>query len=439
MSNLLYFFLFLVACTDIDIFQRIGERFANPIDIAVSADGSHFYVANADFDRTYNKGSLLILHENGDKIKALPMPRMARSVEVAGSYLLLTFSQSTDTDSSSVRLYSLANPADPVLKKEWQIDCQPLNSTQHADYRYFFITCANGHLWQGDRTALTMHLARIYLQPRRAMYLDPQRELLFSFVVDLDEQTRRDQRFVDKFTYDDDKTEKPNGIPDIWERGEIADIDARLYQYAVYDIPRGVEAKKTAADQQSTPANIHDNELNWLIYNLDTKVEEGESIYRTNFWQAHSDPDDADSFYLTQRGYPNTDSNNVIKAKIVGDVRTQPSSALQFTRVFALTNPLAFPSDLAVSKIDNKKVLLVNSARDFVNWRAKNVYFSILAHVLQAPHWQKEFSGKSVDKAYGQFAINAKGTLMVSSFFGNRVYLFHLKPEASFTLQKTIE
>ena len=400
----------LLTCNSSQQFLQLGKRLASPIDVAVADTGTHFYIINADHDRTYDQGSILVVDEAGKKIRALSTPRMASSVSVAGNNMLVTFMQSTETNHPEVQHYSLQNPASPELPQRWQLPCQPLQSVQRTDYRYFFVSCTDGTLLYGDYDKNILRPVRKYQQPRRAMYLDSERELLLAFPTSLG-RPAQDQSLKDV----QGKSNTSNFTPDIWEADKTTNPSAELYQFALYDIRAA--AKENFPFAKSQPAEMH-----WLTYD---ELEKEDKYYRTNFWQAEPDPDDKSAFYLSQRGAlptKNHTANNIVKVEIHADLRTAGNHALTFTQAVKSPHKLWYPSDIAVQSFDNiGQVLFIGSFRDRATWAQS--YSSIM---VQTSAWQEHLQGDEVE--LGAFAVNARGILLAVSFFSNRMRMFKLDP-----------
>lgn len=430
----------LSACASKEKFTELGEKIASPIAVTVSTDGNYFYVANADHDRTYNLGSITVLDREGQKLRAVPTPRMARSLTVAGDALLVTFDRSSSVDTPTVHLYSLANPAAPVLRKTWNINCSPLNTVMRDNFEFFFVSCRQGELLVGSMKELFLKQVRDYGHARRAMYLDPKRGLLLSFVTDINRQEYRDVSLEDRITVKNgEEIAEQNDIPDDWEHSQKKLKQGQIFQFTVYDI--------FAAQKKSNPFPYTEktDEFRWLYYSVPEKKRK---TWRTNFWDAHPDPDDADKFYLSQRGAPGSSSNNVMQVTIIANPATKgdgtflrTGEAFKFEKVYTSTDhqDLKFPGDIAITNIGGKKTLLVNNFRDFVNWSKDQAFFAITAKTLLEPVWQKSFNSDQANESYYQFAVNSQGTVVVSSFYGNKVFLFSLQPETEFTLRKVIE
>ena len=431
---LLATFIFITACAQEENFPSLGERIASPVDVAVSAEGTHFYVLNADYDRTYDRGSLLVLDAKGNKLRAIPIPRMARNLIVAGEHLLVTFDRNTAGDAAAVQLYSLADTSKPSLHKSWAIDCLPLSAVMRQDFAYFFISCAQGELFIGNLLDLSLKHVRTYQYSRRALHLDPQRGLLYAFVSAVNRQRFNDMTLADSFTINDrgEEIEGSDGIPDAWAQKSSLAKRAPVFQYAIYDIFAARDA------QPAFPRRENDlsDELHWLFFPRWQATEASSNkTYRTNFYDTHPDPDDKDSFYLSQRGTIDSASNNIVRATI------DQHNKLKFKVIHSADNEdtLRFPSDIEVVKINATKTLLVNSFRGFVNWPRAEVFFSITARTLTQPSWQKSCTAQHRDASYYRFAVNEQGTVVVSSFYGNRVHIFQLQPEKDFVCTKSIE
>ena len=140
-------------------------------------------------------------------------------------------------------------------------------------------------------------------------------------------------------------------------------------------------------------------------------------------------------FYLSQRGTVDSGANNIVRATITAD------NKLQFKVIHSADadSDMLFPGDIEVKHINTTKVLLVNSFRDFINWQRSQVFFGITARTLTEPFWQKSCTAQMREASYYRFAANHKGTVMVSSFYANRVHIFHLQPQKSFVCEKSIE
>ena len=428
--------IFVSACAHEENFPPLGERIASPVDVAVSDDGKHFYVLNADYDRTYDSGSLLVLDAQGNKLRAVPIPRMARNLVVAGKQLLVTFDRSTADEDATVQLYSLADTSKPRLRKSWAINCLPLAASMRQDFVYFFISCAQGELFIGNSQDLSLKHVRTYQYPRRALHLDPQRGLLYAFVGSVNRQRFNDITLEDRLTINEQgkESEGADDIPDAWAQSSRLTKRAPVFQYAIYDIFAARDAKPEAFPRREDDLS---DERHWLYFPRWQESDKNTSskTYRTNFYDTHPDPDDRDSFYLSQRGTIDSASNNIVRATI------DQQHKLTFKVVHSADNEdeLRFPSDIEIVHINATKTLLVNSFRGFVNWPSAEVFFSITARTLTQPSWQKSCASQLRDASYYRFAANEQGTVVVSSFYGNRVHIFQLQPKKDFVCTQSIE
>ena len=427
--KVILFVALITNCAHEENFPSLGQRLASPVDVAVSAAGDYFYVLNADYDRTYNRGSILVLDAKGNKHNAVSVPRMARSLIVAGDKMLVTFDRNTTADDATVQLYSLAVPSKPSLLKSWAIDCMPLGAVMREDISYFFVSCARGELYLGNHRDLSLKHVRTYRHPRRALHLDTQRGLLFAFTGAVNRQRFNVTTLTDRFTYTEagEEIDKPDGIPDAWAK-TTKDTQQlrRAFQYAVYDIFAARDAQPQFPHREGDDLEA---ELHLVHYPRWQETRESDSkTYHTNFYDAHPDPDDKDSFYMSQRGASDAAANNIVRATIDDDRQ------LQFEVVHSADadDELNFPGDIEIKKINDSKVLLVNSFRGFVNWPHEQVFFGITARTLTQPNWQQSCNSQLRDESYYRFAVNQRGTVMVSSFYGNRVYIFQLQPGKSF-------
>ncbi len=447
-------------CKKKEYFPPIGDKVVSPIDVAADISGSYFYALNSDYPRDYNEGSLLVLNTDGQKIGVTPVPRLGRSLTVAGSTLIITFSESGDSG-PKVMLFDISNPAAPALAKTFDLsaDCNPLNAVARDQYGYWAVSCSNGQIHAGVLDTIlaqsTLTHVRSYAWARRALHIDTSRNLLFSFPTQLGEQTSADLETEDSKTYTDPdgvETATPNQIPDYYERNRLVRSDkARrgLYQFAVYDLAAGAASgwqKKEFADSL--------DELRWMYFpllNADgtpeiaaTADNANKRYYRTNFWEAKPDLTDPSTFYLSHRGSPDPNgggslnANNVIRVKITGDI-TSPSvftsDALSFERIYGFKNELEpigryFLGDFDIQTVQGQSVLMVNHFKDF---RPGPTYFSVAAKVIGNNTWIAETSSTSSQKAFYQVALTPSGRAMAANFYGNSLILLDVTPGVGIT------
>lgn len=462
-------------CSNEEKFPDIGMNFGGPVAVDVSADGKYFYVLNSDFERKYNKGSIVIIKDDGTKTTAIQTARMGRALKIVGTKMLVLFDTDSEGTKPKVDYYDLTTPESPQLKQSWEIDCSPINVAMNQGYSHFAVTCLGGGLYIGtftdDPAQSTVKKVRDYGINRRALYLDTKRELLFAFVTDMGQQTTSDATFEDSKTFKDNGDEVVDGgsneIPDNYENSKTSRrrLSQRyVYQYVVYDIkaereatPESFPFRKLSDAKDSTA----DHELRWLYFNLfnaDGSPDTPETVrnanvknYRTNFWEARPDPANGDSFYLSQRGTLER-SNNVIKISIVGDVHTSKAAdgsvkvpltadVLQFDRVYGFKGEVDgyhYPGDFVVKNVNGQDLLLVNHFRDLVYWKAKDRRYSLAAKTLNQGFWLSEVKTVDHNESYYQVAMNSQGRAVTLSYYGASVFLLDVKPGADISVVNQI-
>ena len=466
------------ACKKVDEFDELGDRVGSPIDVAVSDDGTRFYILNSDFDRTFDAGSILVINEEGTKLGHTQIPRLGRSMTLAGSDLLVLLDAETEEVEPQVRLFSLAeNPDKPLLVKTWgpteDMTCVPMNAAMVSGYDHFFITCTGGDLYFGTlktpRHESTLKKVRRYGFTRRALYLDSQRELLMAFPTDIFGQKWKDREEEDKLTYDETTGKKSDGaneVPDILEADRFERRrrgQRRAYQFIVYDI--AAERSPSDGKEPFPLRELNDDddttaekEQRWLYFSLtdfdgtpdtDTGFTDLEKkYYRTNFWEAKPDPLDANGFFLSHRGRNTKHANNLVKVSMIGDLRAKDSdgnflkteSVLSFERVYGFNGEITddnkdklYPGDFAVADVQGQKTLLLNHFRDLVNFR-DNFHFGIVSKSLDQGFWLDEILTDDAGQSYFQVAMNSRGKAISCAFYGNAVIPLEVKPGAGITL-----
>lgn len=468
-------FLF-TACAKDEKFPKIDTHVAGAIDVASSADGKYFYVLNSDFDRTYNSGSILVISEDGEKVGAVQTPRLGRSLTLAGTDLIVTFDKAEDDEHYEVHLYDLSkDPVKPELaavwtdrQKELRLDCSPISASAREGYQHFVVTCIGGRMFVGTfktpRSASELKPIRDYSKngrTRRALYIDPQRELLFAFPTDLGEQKNTDFLTKDEKSYDPKTgkaTDIPNEIPDEYEdnkfRRKNSGVYRSRYQYLLVDLAAERAAGFPFRYLDDEDDKVVPDEQRWIYFTLansdktssDTEAQitnMNEKHYRTNFWTAQPNPLDASSFYLSHRGKKSKASrfaNNIVKVTIgykkkEGD--TSKTLTLQYERVYGFGNELDvknhFPGDFKVQIVNNQLTLVVNHFKDLVNFR-KDSAFSIGAKVLDGPESSSEIKSTNQSSSYYQVAVNERGRILTCSFYSNAVIPLELEPGTAINL-----
>lgn len=484
--------LAMTACRREERFPALGDKVASPVDVEKSQDGSVFYVLNADFDRTYNQGSVLVIDKNGDKLAALPVPRMGRNLVASGSDMLATFDAQDDDHGPMLVLFDVKDPRAPVEVSRQPFPCSPLGTELRAGYSA--ITCTNGELYlaklQDDRGATRWKRVRSFGVPRRALYIDPVRQVLLGFTTDLDKQSLTDIAERDIATYDEtgrlvggsSEAPKPDEIPDERQnnRRGLSNRGAwQTYQFFVYDLAG------EANPSDCTPSPSEDcvypyrspsqpkakQELRWIYFKLlnfdgtpdpmdPAKTGSDYKYYRTNFWAARPDSEDPDVFYLSHRGPPRDNgsphANQIVRVRIIGDllgatrsdstaVPPSTDSLLQFERVYGFNglenSKFHYPSDFEIAEVAGQKVLLVNHFRDLVNWVRGDTYFSVAAKVLDDNTWITETTNAQDPGNYSwyQTAMTRDGMAMSCLFYSNAVMLLEVVPGVGIREVKRIQ
>jgi hypothetical protein len=213
-------------------------------------------------------------------------------------------------------------------------------------------------------------------------------------------------------------------------------------------------------DKSST---IAEKELRWIYFKLDNfdgTPDQSEHFnnnqykyYRTNFYEAKPDPEDTNSFYLSQRGAPNDSqySNQIIKVTYTGDIKAgenvpKTGDVLKFTRVYGFkgiqSNKYSYPGDFDVVAINGQKTVVVNHFRDLSTWSRNDTFFAVSAQLLDNPTWFSEITGqlspKSDIRTYYQVAVNSKGRAISPSFYGNSVVLFDVNPGVNIQIKEIL-
>jgi hypothetical protein len=483
----------ILGCKTKEKFPSLGLGVASPIDVAVSEDGNTFYVLNSDFDRTYDVGSVLVLDKDGNKLNAVEVPRMGRSLTVAGNDLIVTVDYATEDDSAHVLILDISDAQNPVLKADLPIECSPFNAVAEKGYSYFFIACISGTLYQGQfgepRENSVLKEVRNYGTTRRAIYLDTKRGLLLGFTTDASKQTTVDRELRDEQTWDslvkevlDENGQPiPDEVPDEYQSNRrVAGNKAsrQLYQFFVYDIEKEkanapgctvTEDENCSFPFRSNSDPIVDSELRWIYFRLtnfdgtpDPSPElntKGYRYYRTNFYEAKKDPFDDDVFYLSHRGNPSKSkfANQIVRVTITGDLHVDPETlkpphtedVMSFDRVYGFKGTQAtkyvYPGDFEVAQIQGQKTVVVNNFRDLINWVRSDTYFSIGAQVVDDFSWIAETYERDTSynrdpsESFFQVAVNSEGRALSCSFYGNAVLLLDIKPGIGISDPKRIE
>jgi hypothetical protein len=480
------------SCKREEKFPPLDDQIASPVDVAASADGERFYVLNADFDRTYNVGSVLVLDADGEKVGSVEVPRMGRTLNVAGDDMIVTVDFRDDGEGPEAILFDLSgdNRDAPVERARWDLPCSPYNVVMHPGYRHFALACVGGTLMMGtledDRSASELKSVRSYGTTRRALHLDPARELLFGFTTDASKQDSGDAELIDTQTFDENAKEiipegaeesDANEVPDVMEstRRALSNKGQRnAYQFFVFDLAaeRDVAEGCEVTDDESCVFPFRENtdpvvqrELRWIYFKLanfdgtpDGSSHEADpnyKYYRTNFYDAKPDPEDPDTFYLSHRGKAKRSphSNQIVRVHLDGDPRVsdgkvpRTEDVMSFERVYgfkgAEVSKESYPGDFELASVGGQKLLVVNHFRDLVNWLRSDTYFSLGAKTLDDESlWfteiQGSLSGTEVT-SYFQVAVTDAGKAVSCSFYGNAVLLLEVVPGVGIRELKRIE
>jgi hypothetical protein len=458
-------FTLVGACKKQEQFPDLGNRVANPVDVAVDASERYFYALNSDYPREYNQGSLLILDTSGKKINVLQLPRLGRSLTVAGNALIVTLSNSGESP-AQILLFDISSPDTPTLAKTFEpTGCNPLNATARASYGYWAVSCSNGPIFAGNLTSplgnSTLQKIRNFRMSRRALHLDTTRNLLLAFPTDIGEQEFSDIQADDSKSVDDStdaEVNEPNEIPDQYERSRFERSKKsrnEIHQFAVINLSESANLGWPEKDQTQSL-----QDLRWIYFNLAntdgsldmpvTETNQNTKYYRTNFWEAKPDLSDANIFYLSHRGTLDSTrstsphANNIIKIQITGDItdKTQKTKdVMTFERIYGFKTELEksdrhFLGDFEVASIQGQSVLLVNHFRDLVNWPGQG-YFSIATKIIGNNSWFAEASTSFSGKSYYQVALTSSGRALAANFYGNTLILLDVVPGVGITEQET--
>jgi hypothetical protein len=474
MKYLVLLALLNLGCKRDETFPDIGDKFANPIDVAADTSGNFFFVLNTDYPRDYNAGSIMTFDRDGNKLNALKVKRLGRSLNVAGNDMIVTYSSEGEDASPLVELYDVTKPSSPILSASWvPTNCNPVNAEIKSGYKYFAISCSNGALQIGElttpRSNSKLNYVRKYPMARRAMHLDVKRQILISFPTYLGVANSSDQLITDETSFTTDyvsntETKVPNEVPDDWEKS-INDRKNKgrraPYQFTLYDI--AAEAAKGFPLVEDI--EVLQPELRWIYFNLANfdgtpDIQPAASTlttryYRTNFWDARADLNDENTFYLSHRGA--TDStragsihaNSIVKVKILKDPKTangvvpKTEDIMTFERVYGFKGEGAndssrhYPGDFEMAAVNGSPLLMVNHFRDPVFFPSSQ-YSALAAKVLGDNTWFNEIIEPKTGHQYYQFALTSSGRAMAVSFYQNMLILLDTTPGAAITEIKTI-
>lgn len=489
-----FIFVGTLSCKVEEKLPDLGDKLSGAVDIATSPNGQYFYVLNSDYERRYNKGSIVVIDSLAEagkqKVQAVTTPRMGRSLYVSQNLMISTYADSEARNVGKIQIWDLTNEGNPGLITTLNIDCVPLNAVIAPTQPYFAVSCVSGELFIGKNprptaeAPMTMDRVRHYGYDRRALYFyeGSAKTYLFGFSTDLDSQDFSDETLEDSNSYDgitDAVTVGANGVPDAFESTAAARrrwASANPYQMFVYPLTDEEVASKQP-QIEGTPAyqtfrfieagsytkpTLRDQELHYVSYSLteaDGQFSPTELItqpnlrrYRTNFWDAKIGIEkNRDIFYLSQRGDYGSESNNVLRLQ-VNEAALSNSDNLSFTEIFSVArsygfaidrdNRGIFPGDFELANLGGEPMLLVNSFRDLIYY-SNAPFYGITRKLLEGPdsNYVVPSSAYSGDfsASYYQLAVSpTNGKLLTSSFYGNVLYLFDANPNVSIKDQTPI-
>ena len=466
----------VAACGDYQVSRPIQQNFSGPIGVQSSANGKYFFTLNSDFDGQYDDGSLVVLDESGAKQAAITIPRLGRAMKRVGNDLYVGFERPDEKGVASVMVFDVTNPLAITTTRSWVINCSPVNVTARQGYPTFFVSCSGGGLLVGQKDWDALKVVRNYEKSRRAMYLDPTRELLFLFSTEMTTQAATDMLSADVNTYaiDGTVTAGSNEIPDDFEnsRVERRNVGNRApYQFVVYDIAKERAASFPYRELRDKNDPTADNELRWLYFtllNIDGSPDTDEGVrtlqskfYRTNIWDAKPNPEDTDSFYISHRGL--IQANDIIKITLVGDPRPiakgtaacangyverngfcvpRTDAYFAFERVYGFkgeVDTLSYVGDFEVLRIKGRRILIVNHFRDLVYWKPADRRFSMVVRDLDFPSWRSELQSTDYQRSYFQVAMTPSGSALTCSYYGGSVILLKVNPGEELIEEKLVD
>ncbi len=460
----------------------IGLGIASPMAMLSDAAGDHFYVLNGDVNHTRNSGSILVLEskdKDARKISATPVPRLGRGLARTGKDLIAIFDSENEDDEDTLngkaKLFSLEDPKNPTLTKEWILpDCSPASVVAREGYSYFAVACMGGKLFIGELTTDRKNSELKYVRSypgntRKAMYIDSKRELLFAFVTDMGAGTLVDTITADDLTWlEQDEKSKPGAdeVPDTSQttRSQVNDLrnNTSRFQFIVYDI-KDAKANNFPFKDFKEVRKMEPRWLYWPEANSDGTPDDPDSngdpskkYYRTNFAEAQPDPIDPDVFYLSHRGLAKSGqsehANDIIKVTLSN---TSPrasngkapktTSYLYFERVFGFkgveTDANKYIDSFLVTTMSGQKVVVLNNFRDLVNFGNPQYGLaaaSIADKTYTSLPWFTQITSDNTNDSYYRLALAKNGNLLSSSFFSDDLRLFNVQLGDTMTFVKII-
>lgn len=458
--------LLFVGCSSRQSAKPIGTAVSSPVALAAHKLGNHFYVLNGNFSHVYDDGSILVLDTAGNKIKGVSSPRLGQFLTVTETenYLIAGFSADPETGAkAAINLYDTSNPENPSLAKTIEMDCTPINGLERGGY--LAVSCLEGSIYVGKFAGGNSTLQKVRTpdgSARRALHIDTARNLLYAFVTDLREATYQDRKLKDENSYSAtyEPTATPNETPDDYEKSKaILEQGAALrnqYKYLVYDLA-SEEAKgfpeKTNKDVDASA------EMRYLYFDVvksgNVGPLTGDKYYRTNFWAAKPDPNDANVFYLSHRGHPDPtispDAAGIVKVTVTGDPRSQSGIAPKTSDHFAFEGfygyqsnkeTKSYPADFVYASIAGTPLLIFNDYRDQIYF-STNYYRIGSAKTFGAnsaePTTSQRIESTAVGDSFLGIAVTAAGKAITASFFADSLIMLDINASGDITETKRIQ
>ncbi len=476
----------VVTCSEKIPRPSIGENIARPISLVNDEQGDFFYVLNTDLKHRYDDGSILIVDRQGERRKAVSVPRLGRHLSLSGKDLIATFDRGVETEASSkVMLFQIGGATDQgemptlTLKKSWNVDnCNPINAIMQGGL--IAVSCQTGKLMLGqlaeDRSTSTLDVIREYpAYVRRALYIDEPRGLLYAFVSDWGTAKLKDQIYTDNKSFNETSAIMVEGVandvPDELEKTKQGRLkiatQTNPFQFVVIDLNKEKADLDQGHFQLRSFDKVASKEMRWLYFNLqhpngdfDTSLDNDQKFYRTNFWAAHPDPSASDTFYLSQRTNETTGSaqysNNIVKVRVTGtrddilDATKETKSVFAFERIFGgkdtlQTDGSRYLADFALEQNGGKtSAVYVSSFRSLANF--KNESFALFAaptDQAKAKEASTVTSSSDIERSFFAFAFAPKTsssprTLVAASFYGDSLSFFTIDDNLTFSDEKQL-
>ncbi|RZA24446.1 MAG: hypothetical protein EOP10_09880 [Proteobacteria bacterium] len=481
------------SCKTEEKLPDLADKLAGAVDVVTAPSGNYIYALNSDYERRYDKGSILIINpdapEGSQKVKAISVPRMGRSMSIAQNLMIITYADPEAKEAGRLQIWDLSSELEPQIVAEMDVGCQPLNAVLAPSSPYFTVSCKGGWILMGKNphntadARVTLDLVRGYEWDRRALYFYETggKTYLFGFPTDLEALDAADQNLEDSKTYvaaDDTITDGPNGVPDGFELTEAArrrTILASPYQMFIYPVSDEEAASQGPQDpiipafntfrfiaagtyRKPSQSNTELKFINFTLLEANGQPSAAEQIttptlhrYRTNFWEAKTGPEQNPAIiYLSQRGDYGSESNNVVRM-LLSDAGLANVATVKFEDLFTVSRVYGFaidrdnggryPGDFEFATIGGEPMLFVNSFRDLIYF-GNAPFYSVTRKLLEAPAVTQDvpssFDSTGFGASFYQLAVSKSGKVLTSSYYGNVLYLFDGSPGVSIKDQTPI-